>query len=73
MPRNNSLDLPVVRNIISQISIVQQYEQEKITHIIVILKNEKQILVICLTDQHKDNDRSGKKSPNLYSTYHAYA
>ena len=38
VPRNNSPDLPVARSIISQISIVQQYEQEKIAHMIVILK-----------------------------------
>ena len=37
-------------------------------------KNEKQILVICLIEQHKDNkDRSGKQSPNLYSPDHAHA
>ena len=36
--------------------------------IVIPQKNEKQILVICLIEQHKDNnDRSGKKSPNLYS------
>ena len=64
--RNNSPELPVDGNIIGQISISR----------IVILKKkkEKQILVICLIEQHKDdNDRSGKKSPNLYSTDHAYA
>ena len=38
--RNNSPDLPVARNIISQISIVHQYEQEKITRRIVILKKK---------------------------------
>ena len=37
-------------------------------------KNGKQILVICLIERHKDNnDRSTKKSPNLYSPDHAYA
>ena len=37
-------------------------------------KNGKQILVICLFERHKDNnDRSRKKSPNLYSPDHAYA
>ena len=42
--------------------------------IVIPPKNEKQILVICLIEQHKDNnDRSGKKSPNLYSPDHAYA
>ena len=41
VPRNNSPDLPVSRSIISQISIVQQYEQEKIAHMIVILKKKK--------------------------------
>ena len=41
VPRNNSPDLPVTRSIISQISIVQQYEQEKIAHMIVILKKTK--------------------------------
>ena len=74
VPRNNSPHLPVARNIISQISIVQQYEQEKITRMIVILKNDKQILVIFLIEQHKDNnDRNGKKSSNLYSPNHPYA
>ena len=60
VPRNNSPELPVARNIIGQISIV---EQEKITRTIVIPKNEKHVLVIRLTEQHKDktdNDRSGK-------------
>ena len=41
VPRNNSPDLPVARNIVSQILIVQQYEQEKITRMIVILKKRK--------------------------------
>ena len=41
VPRNNSPDLPVARNIISQILIVQQYEQETIRRIIVILKKRK--------------------------------
>ena len=37
-------------------------------------KNGKQILVICLIERHKDNnDRSRKKSSNLYSPDHAYA
>ena len=37
-------------------------------------KNVKQISVICLIERHKDNnDRSRKKSPNLYSPDHAYA
>ena len=42
---------------------------------IVLLKNDKQILVICLIIQHKDNNkRSGKNSPNLLLTFtdHAY-
>ena len=47
--------------------IVQQYEQEKITRMIVILKNEKHILVVWLIKQHKDKDSSGKKSPTLFS------
>ena len=41
LPRNNSPDLPVARNIISQILIVQQYEQATIRRIIVILKKRK--------------------------------
>ena len=41
VPRNNSPDLPVARNITSQILIVQQYEQETIRRIIVILKKRK--------------------------------
>ena len=37
-------------------------------------KNGKQISVICLIERHKDNNnRSRKKSPNLYSPDHAYA
>ena len=40
----------------------------KITRMIVILKkNEEHILVIWLIEWNKDNDSSGKKSPNLYS------
>ena len=69
--------MPVARSIISQISVVQLYEheQEKITRMIAILKkNQKQILVICFIEQHKDNnDRSGNKSPSLYSPDHVYA
>ena len=52
--------MPVARSIISQISIV---EQEKITHMIVIPKNEKHVVVIRLIEQHKDkthNDKNGK-------------
>ena len=67
LPWNNTPDLPVARNINNQILIVQQYKQEKITRMIVILKKkrkEKHILVIWLIEQRKDNDRSGKKSPN---------
>ena len=42
VPWNNSPDLPVARNtVISQISIVQQYEQEKITRMIVNPKKGK--------------------------------
>ena len=41
VPRNNSPDLPVARNIVSQILIVPQYEQEKITRMIVILIKRK--------------------------------
>ena len=41
VPRNNSPDLPVARNIVSQILIVPQCEQEKITRMIVILKRRK--------------------------------
>ena len=41
IPRNISPDLPLAWNIISQVSEVQpQYELEKITRIIVILKKE---------------------------------
>ena len=37
-------------------------------------KTENKFLVICLIERHKDNnDRSRKKSPNLYSPDHAYA
>ena len=57
VPRNNSPDLPVARIIISQISIVQQYDCHS-------KKNEKQILVICLMEQHKN---SGRKWRNLCS------
>ena len=74
VPRKNCPDLPVARNIISQISIVQHYEQGKITRMIVLLKSDKQILVIFLIEQHKDkNDSNGKKSPTLYSPNHPYA
>ena len=63
--RNNSPELPVDGNIIGQISI---------SRIVILKKNEKQILVICVIEQHRDNnDRSGKKSPNLFSPDHAYA
>ena len=42
VPRNNSPDLPVARNIVSQILIVPQYEQENwITRMVVILKRRK--------------------------------
>ena len=41
--------------------------------IVIPPKNEKHILVIWLIEQHKDNDSSGKKSPNLYSSDHARA
>ena len=41
VPWNNLPDLPVARNIISQISIVQQYEQEKIARMIVNPKKRK--------------------------------
>ena len=43
VPRNNSPNLPVARNILSQILIVQQYEQEEITRMTVIQKSEKHI------------------------------
>ena len=34
--------------------------------IVILKKNEKQILVISLIEQHKDNnDRGGNKSPNF--------
>ena len=39
--RNYSPDLPVSTNIIRQISVVQHYEQEKITRMIVILKKRR--------------------------------
>ena len=46
----------------------------KITRMIVILKkNEEHILVIWLIEWNKDNDSSGKKSPNLYSPDNEYA
>ena len=41
VPWNNLPDLPVARNIISQISIVQQNEQEKIARMIVSPKKRK--------------------------------
>ena len=36
-------------------------------------KNQKHILVIWLIEQHKDNDSSEKKLPNLYSSDRAHA
>ena len=67
VPRNNSPDvLADSQKYYQSNSIVQQYEQEKnYAYMIVIAKKtEKQILVICFIEQHKDNnDRSGKKSP----------
>ena len=41
LPWNNTPDLPVARNINNQILIVQQYKQENITRMIVILKKKK--------------------------------
>ena len=67
VPRNNSPDvLADSQKYYQSNSIVQQYEQEKnYAYMIVIAKKtEKQILVICIIEQHKDsNDRSGKNSP----------
>ena len=67
VPRNNSPHLPVARNIISQISIVQQYEQEKITRMIVILKNAKQILVIFLLNSTKTTTTGTEKSRQIFT------
>ena len=75
VPRNDSPDLQVARNIMGQISIVQQYEQEKITRMIVILKKTKNKFwsSVLLNSTKTTTTGAEKKSPNLHSPDHAYA
>ena len=50
--------------------MVQHCEQEKRVWWL-SLKKGKHIIVIWLIEQHKENDRSEKKWPNLYPRGHA--
>ena len=50
--------------------MVQHCEQEKRVWCL-SLKKGKHIFVIWLIEQHKENDRSEKKWPNLYPRGHA--
>lgn len=66
------------RNIITKISIVQEYEQEKIAGTIVILRKRKtnfshDHLSFGTAQIQLNNDRSGRKSRNPYSPDQAYA